>query len=1050
MDYFYKYLKGQTFFTFLKELILLTSIASLSAGQTDTSSSGGYSGSDSILIHLDSSSYFSKRVHQIELPPFSAEGVKPEPTDADKKDVMAEQHGVKAAGTISRGLQFSDGSQLSLQSSMYLKLSGTLGEHYRVSGTLSERSSPLQPIGNTRRLNDFEKVSIKIQGPHLNLSMGDIMVQANPDKFGRLERNIEGLDVHVQRGGLQAESSIGFSYGTYHVQKLQVVDGKQGPYRLMGKNGERFIIVLAGSEKIRLGETTLQRGEDADYIIDYNAAEITFTPRRMLSSNIEIHVEFEYVPDIYLSNYSFGKQLLRAGGSLETAGRVPLKFSIHASELRDDKQNPLGEADGELLSSLFETLPDSVATIQTSTIREDSVDGAYVQHTEGYLVFAGSGSGTHTADFTFVGLERGSYRKVLEDGEYHFSYDTLNGEYSTDQYFIAPGSHQLLSTQMELSLGVLKVNVENGFSQNVKNLYADDRQTHTRGSLDASLSAAWDQLKVSASQRFLQEGFLTHNQLDPISFYQKWQTTPRSDEREVFNNLKLSMGKNDSYSLRTDYSSLWRSHTFTGTKLDYSATAPLHRMLQLQARGIRTQTAAGIRHEHDLQGLSEIRKVKVSTQVQLENGNQSSLYSSKDHLTGRAGLEYAFREDHALTLSTSRRYDYQSMSDQSSIQIGDYLNDWTEQREDVNLTYQLETKRSTDISIMFKHRNHKLAESSSRQFFLGGVNLSTKTFNEQVDLGFNAKLDEEQVPKFEYHYLEVDTGYGNFSYDPHIHDYVPTGGGRFIRQRIFSDIEKQVRNAEGRFTLTYASLSHMKDRRKGFGARFKSNFERREETLTGKLLQDRLSNTLQLDYHPAEGSRIHTINYTVSQATHQTLLNTFGNESNSSLRQEMESVVSWGLKQSSRLGVQYENRSREREYNTLASEDWRQISPYLVHELTSVKSGKYGLKFQYQTTQDRISGSKHTELYAEAGVKHNFRKRGRVDQKMYMSQLNSPLVSLPYAMFQGRQPGLNWKYNLTFRYRFSNQFQLSSTYSIQKRGDAQAEKYFRIEGKTFF
>lgn len=214
--------------------------------------------------------------------------------------------GIRSNGAYSRGLSFGNNQNLVFNSNLNLQLEGNLGNDLELQAALSDNSIPLQPDGTTRQLNEFDRIFIQLKRKNNALSAGDYDLTRPQGYFSNYFKRLQGgmfesrwqspnnTDTLLLRG------AVAISRGKFARQLIQGAEGNQGPYRLQGAEGERFIIVLAGTEKVFIDGQLLRRGLDDDYIIDYNLGELTFTARRLITKDSRITIEFEYVVQNYL------------------------------------------------------------------------------------------------------------------------------------------------------------------------------------------------------------------------------------------------------------------------------------------------------------------------------------------------------------------------------------------------------------------------------------------------------------------------------------------------------------------------------------------------------------------------------------------------------------------------------------------------------------------------------------------------------------------------------------------------------------------------------
>jgi hypothetical protein len=218
---------------------------------------------------------------------------------------------IQTNGSIMRGIRFGNGQNLSVNSSMNLTFQGDLGKDLKIEGAISDQSIPLQPEGTTRRLEEFDRIYLRVHRKGFSIQAGDIDLRAGGQgQLLSFTRNVQGLAYNGQfsnpKDTLSVTAALSVPKGKFARNQLQGSEGNQGPYRLQGANGEPYIIVLSGSERVYVDGTLLTRGEDQHYTIDYNAAEVTFTHRMPINRNSRIVVEFEYSERSYSRFTTFG------------------------------------------------------------------------------------------------------------------------------------------------------------------------------------------------------------------------------------------------------------------------------------------------------------------------------------------------------------------------------------------------------------------------------------------------------------------------------------------------------------------------------------------------------------------------------------------------------------------------------------------------------------------------------------------------------------------------------------------------------------------------
>lgn len=378
---------------------------------------------------------------------------------------------IQANGSFGRELSFGNRQGAVFNSNFQLQLNGMLRDSIELSAAITDNNLPIQPDGTTQQLNEFDQVYMQFKKKNWQMNFGDIDIRQNQMYFLNFYKRLRGFSfrtVNVISPKTQLSSLVSgsiakgkFTRNVFDRTTVSNLEGNQGPYRLRGANNEFFFIVLPNTERVFLDGEALQRGEDQDYIINYNTAEVTFMPKRMITKDSRIQIEFEYADRNFLNANLYVNEELVVNNKF--------KLRIGAFNNSDARNSQINQTlDARQRQFLFE-VGDSIQKALYPTINLDSFSTGKIlyekvyypvgtQQDSFYRYSTDSSVARYSLSFTDVGIGNGNYVPDFNgaNGKVYRFVQPVNGlrqgQFEPVMVLVTPKKQQLISLATEYQI----------------------------------------------------------------------------------------------------------------------------------------------------------------------------------------------------------------------------------------------------------------------------------------------------------------------------------------------------------------------------------------------------------------------------------------------------------------------------------------------------------------------------------------------------------------------------------------------------------------------
>ncbi len=491
--------------------------------------------------------------------------------------------GLNTVGSISRGLTIGNNQNAVLNSTLDLQIAGKLSEKVTLRASITDTNIPFQENGYTQQLNEFDRVFIELFSDKWSIKAGDVDLKNDNSYYGNFTKQVAGISVdgiidHSDESKTSVFASGALVKGKFTNYEFIGQENNQGPYRIFGPNNEQYIIILSGSETVYVNGLAITRGGNKDYVMDYNTAEITFTPTFPINANMRISVDFQYSDRNYTrfithNGAQYESEKLKIGGS----------FYIENDIKNQSLQQDLSDSQKQLLSLAGNDISKMVspsAVLDTYSESKIQYRKEFIGMNEVYVFSNDQNDELYNVRFSNAGENLGDYilGSTIAIGKIYEYVGVNLGNYNPTIQLVAPTKLQLALVNASYNPSEkTTINAEIAFSQNDQNLFStidneqNDGLATKIGWEQRIIDKKWD-LKSNVNFESITNGFKTIQRFRNIEFNRDWNILNPSGNQQLFNTSFIYSNEGNG-TLIYNYERLNFSDSFEGNR--HSVTANL-------------------------------------------------------------------------------------------------------------------------------------------------------------------------------------------------------------------------------------------------------------------------------------------------------------------------------------------------------------------------------------------------------------------------------------------------------------------------------------------